>query len=192
MIRNQLYIDPMVMKIDTKRLIIRPWLQEDKKPFRKMSADMEVMKYFPNTLSSSEADELIDRLSVLIKKKGFGVCALECKQTNEFAGCVGLHDIHADFHFAPATEILWRLRPKFWGKGYASEAAHACLKFGFQELGLDEIIAYTTWNNVPSQNLMKRLGMKYSASFMHPQLAIEHNLCNHVLYKLRVQNYRGL
>ena len=180
-----MYNARMVMKIETERLILRPWVQEDREPFRQMSADSEVMKYFPSTLSSDEADSLISRQSALIESKGFGVCAVECKETNEFAGCVGLHQIDSDFHFAPATEIAWRLRPQFWGKGYASEAARACLEYGFRELGLDEVIAYTTWNNLPSQNLMKRLGMKYSESFMHPKLAIDHNLCKHVLYRVK-------
>jgi ribosomal-protein-alanine N-acetyltransferase len=77
------------------------------------------------------------------------------------------------------------LLPEYWGKGYATEAARACMDFGFDELGLDQIVAYTAQLNLPSQTVMQRLGMTEQAgTFDHPGVAAGHKLAPHVLYTL--------
>ena len=84
-------------------------------------------------------------------------------------------------------EIGWRLAPSWWGRGYASEAARAALRFGFERVGLDEIVAYTVPANLRSQAVMRRLGMRRDAGadFDHPNLPADHPLRRHVLYRLR-------
>ena len=74
--------------------------------------------------------------------------------------------------------------PDFWGKGYATEAANAALKFAFNALNLDEVVAFTTLNNTPSQRVMQRLKMQLHGQFTHPLLEVSHPLALHVLYKL--------
>jgi RimJ/RimL family protein N-acetyltransferase len=88
--------------------------------------------------------------------------------------------------FAPAVEAGWRLAREHWGQGIAREAAQAALEFGFETVGLQEIVAYTAARNARSRRLMERLGMRYDAGadFLHPRLAAGHPLEPHVLYRL--------
>ena len=176
------------MQIQTDRLLLRQWSDEDRLPFQAMSSDSDVMRYFPNLLSTSEADDLILRLSDEIEQLGFGVCAVECRETKEFIGCVGLHKLVDQYDFAPCVEIAWRLAKSAWGQGYATEAASASLKYAFTELGMAEVVALTAGVNLPSQKVMKRLGMDFSHSFEHPAIEKESELCDHVLYTIRSYN----
>ena len=176
------------MQIQTDRLLLRQWSDEDRLPFQAMSSDSDVMRYFPNLLSTSEADDLILRLSDEIEQLGFGVCAVECRETKEFIGCVGLHKLVDQYDFAPCIEIAWRLAKSAWGQGYATEAASASLKYAFTELGMAEVVALTARVNLPSQKVMKRLGMDFSHSFEHPAIEKESELCDHVLYTIRSYN----
>ena len=81
-------------------------------------------------------------------------------------------------------EIGWRLAREAWGHGYASEAARALLKEGFERLNLPEIVAYTAESNLRSRAVMERVGMRRDVSrdFDHPALAKDHPLRRHVVY----------
>ena len=87
---------------------------------------------------------------------------------------------------APAVEIAWRLHPDHWGHGYASEAALASLRHGFDVVGLDEIVAFTTTRNTRSQAVMVRIGMRrdVDGDFDHPSLPEGSPLRRHVLYRI--------
>lgn len=150
-----------------------------------MCADPTVMTYFPRTLTKAESSALIDRSRAMIEKNGFGTCAIEHIESSEFLGMVGLNWIESGLEFAPCVEVLWRLSSSFWGQGYATEAANKSLEIGFAQLGLSEIIAYTAKINTPSIRVMQKLGMApASDTFMHPNLANDHPLCEHVLYSI--------
>jgi RimJ/RimL family protein N-acetyltransferase len=98
---------------------------------------------------------------------------------------VGLHRVNAALPCAPAVEVGWRLHPDHWGHGYATEAAGASLRFGFDEAGLVEIVAFTTTLNTRSQAVMERIGMARDpgADFDHPALPEGSPLRRHVLYR---------
>ena len=83
-------------------------------------------------------------------------------------------------------EIGWRLAREHWGLGYASEAAWTALRCGFDRLQLDEILAFTTETNLPSQKVMQAIGMHYDpqADFEHPKVAADDPLRHHVLYRI--------
>jgi RimJ/RimL family protein N-acetyltransferase len=100
---------------------------------------------------------------------------------------VGLHRVRAELPFAPAVEVEWRLHPDHWGHGYATEAAAASLRFGFEEAGLAEILAFTTTLNTRSQSVMERIGMVRDpvADFDHPRIPEGSPLRRHVLYRVR-------
>ena len=92
-----------------------------------------------------------------------------------------------DTPFTPAVEIGWRLSPAHWGKGYATEGAKAALRFGFEDLNLDQIVSFTVPANKPSWSVMERIGMVRDPSedFDHPRLPVGHALRRHVLYRLK-------
>jgi RimJ/RimL family protein N-acetyltransferase len=87
--------------------------------------------------------------------------------------------------FSPCTEVGWRLAFKHWGHGYATEAARAALRVGFDVLGLEEIVSFTTVANFRSRAVMERLGMKESGFFEHPSVPVGNLLRKHCLYRVR-------
>jgi RimJ/RimL family protein N-acetyltransferase len=99
----------------------------------------------------------------------------------DFIGFAGLGVPRFEAHFTPCVEIGWRLAYDFWGFGYAREAASAALEFGFQQIGLEEIVSFTARQNSRSRRVMERLGMMRSAEddFLHPLLAEDHPLRPH-------------
>lgn len=171
--------------IETPRLILRQWKPADLAPFAALNGDPEVMRFFPAPLTREESDALIARFREGIAKRGWGFWAVEAKESGEFVGCVGLHPQPDRFAFSPCTEIGWRLAKAFWHQGLAHEAATACLAFAMNELHLDELVSFTSIHNLPSEQLMQRLGMEKRGEFDHPALPAEHRLSRHVLYAIQ-------
>lgn len=178
-------------RLMTPRLILRRWCDRDRIPFAQLNADVSVMEHFPAPLTPAESNALVDRIEQKFATQGFGFFALEHRDTQEFLGCVGLNQPSFEAPFTPAIEIGWRLAQRFWGQGYASEAAREALRFGFEEierggLALEEIVSFTAVGNGRSIALMQRLGMtrNLAEDFDHPALPPGHRLQRHVLYRL--------
>ncbi|MHA8049386.1 GNAT family N-acetyltransferase, partial [Roseomonas mucosa] len=132
-----------VMNIETTRLILRPWMEEDREPFAAMSADPAVMEHLLPLGDRDRANAWIDRQMAHLAEHGFCFWALEEKESGAFAGSVGLVKVGYEAHFTPAVEVGWRLARAFWGRGYAPEAAIASMGYGFEVFGLSEIVANT-------------------------------------------------
>lgn len=174
--------------IETERLILRRFKDEDQRPFAQLNGDPEVMRYFPTPLTAQQSNELATEINRRIDANGYGFWAAERKEDNVFIGFVGLNKTGDKLPFPPTVEIGWRLDKPYWGKGYASEAAKASLKFAFETLKLPEVISFTAILNKPSQKVMTRIGMKHEGDFFdHPMLADGHCLKPHIIYK--IQNY---
>jgi len=171
--------------LETERLILRQWRNEDKADFFSLNSDPEVMRYFPSTLNREQSDALLEKARTLIEKNGWGFWACELKSSSELIGFVGLNNPDYELPFGPCTEIGWRLAKQHWKKGYATEAAMASLDFGFSELKLTEIVSFAVKTNTPSITVMERIGMSNSNSnFDHPKVDVA-ELREHVLYKVR-------
>ena len=179
----------MFPKMETERLILRYWREDDLAGFAELNADPQVMEFFPWTLTMLETQALMSVMIERTASDGFSFAPVEEKQTGRFIGFVGLNRPRHDpaLPFEPCVEIGWRLLPSAWGKGYATEAARAWLGFGFETLGLSEIVAMTTEHNTASRAVMERLGMRYDPrdDFDHPGVEQGHALQRHVLYRLR-------
>lgn len=175
------------MVLRTERLVLRRWLARDRAPFAAMSADAEVMRHFPATLSREESDRLADRIEEHFVTHGFGPWAVEIPGVTSFAGFVGLSVPRFEAPFMPCVEIGWRLARTYWGHGYATEAAEAVLTFGFDTLGLEEIVSFTVPGNVRSRRVMETLGMTHDPAdhFEHPALPEGHPLRRHVVYRMQ-------
>ena len=161
-------------ELRSERLTLRGWTEEDREAFAELNTDPVVMKHFPSTLSREESDAFVDRIEAGFAKHGFGLDAVEVTATGEFIEFTGLSVPR--FHAAwmdgrpqrPVVEVGWRLRRTAWGQGYASEAARASLDFGFGEMGLRELVSFTTVSNVRSQAVMQRIGMTRLVEYAHP------------------------
>jgi RimJ/RimL family protein N-acetyltransferase len=173
-------------ELRTERLLLRRWHDSDRDPFAALNADPVVMEHFPGPLKRQESDAFVDRMESHFAQHGFSMWALEVVSTGSFAGFVGLLVPRFEAHFTPAVEIGWRLARQHWGLGYATEAAHTALAFGFEEIRLDEIVAYTVPENVRSRRVMERLGMARNPAddFENPVIPEGHRLRRHVLYRV--------
>lgn len=173
-----------VQELETPRL--RAWRDADLEPFAALNADPRVMEFFPEPMTREGSDAMAGRIRSLMDERGWGFWAVEIKDVTPFAGFVGLHIPSIPLPFSPCVEIGWRLAAAHWGMGHASEAARAALGFGFETLGLEEIVSFTAAGNARSRRTMERLGMRNRGEdFDHPTLPETHPLRRHVLYRLR-------
>ena len=160
-------------ELRTERLLLRRWREEDRAPFAAMNADPVVMEHFPAVLSRAESDAFVDRVEQGFEDRGFGLWALELSASGAFVGFTGLavprfHVGWMDEREQPVVEVGWRLAPGAWGRGLATEAARAALRFGFDDLGRREIVSFTVLENLRSQAVMRRLGMTRLTTYDHP------------------------
>jgi ribosomal-protein-alanine N-acetyltransferase len=175
-----------VTELRTERLIMRRWRPEDRGPFAALAADPEVMEYFPAPLTRAGADAFIDRIEDEFHQRGWSLWALELADGGRFIGYTGLVIPSFQGHFMPAVEVGWRLARHAWGRGHATEAACAAVAFGFNDVGLEEVVSFTAAGNARSRAVMERIGMTHDPAedFDHPGLPPGHPLRRHVLYRL--------
>lgn len=180
-----------ILELNSARLLMRQWRDEDLPAFAQMCADPQVMRYFPQALTRLESAKMIGRVRGHFAEYGYGLWALERKDTGQFIGFTGLNVVGFDAGFTPAVEICWRLAREHWGLGYASEAAWTVLAAGFEHIDLDEIVSFTSLSNLPSQKVMQAIGMQHTAvdDFDHPKLAHDHPLRPHVLYRINREQW---
>ena len=139
---------------DTRRLRLRQWRAQDREPFARMNADPRVMEHFPALLSRQQSDVLADRCESLIEANGWGLWAVQLRNDGRFIGFVGLNN------------------------------PTAALRVGFEDLGLQEIVAFTAVGNRRSRAVMQRLGMSASGEFDHPNVPAGNPVRRHCLYRL--------
>lgn len=176
---------------ESPRLGFRMWKESDRELSTKINANKEVMRYFPKTLDAKESDDFLNRIENHFKENGYGLWAVELKDTKEFIGFIGLLVATFDADFTPCTEIGWRLHNRYWNKGYATEGAKACLEYGFNKFNLDSIYSFTAEINKPSENVMKKIGLKRVGEFQHPNVEDHSPLKPHVLYRINRKEFRG-
>ena len=150
-------------------------------------------RHFPTVPTEAESRSEAGRIRELLARRGWGLWALEIPGVLPFAGFVGLGVPVFEAPFQPAVEIGWRLARVAWGRGYASEAAEACVAFAFDQLALRELVSFTTVANGPSRRVMQRLGMRHHATedFVHPRIDADHPLAPHVLYRLKRDDWHA-
>ena len=183
----------MKTHIETDRLILREWKEDDKEAFARINADPMIMEFFPRQLGEDDSNKLADRFQKHIEDHGFGFYAVELKKTGEFMGFAGLDNVDSRMPFAPAVEIAWRLDYGFWGSGYGTEAATAVLEHAFTKLKLKEIVGYAVHDNSRAIKLMEKIDMKHDAKgdFDYPSLPVGHPLGRFVLYRITKKQYQS-
>ena len=143
------------------------------------------MEFFPKVFSQDESYGMARKTVSLIAKKSWGFWAVELLEEKKFIGFVGLNEPGYPLPVTPCIEIGWRLDKEYWGKGYASEAGKACLKFAFEDLHISNVYSFTAVANQRSWLVMQRLGMSNTGNnFVHPMIPKNHDLSEHVVYKI--------
>lgn len=170
--------------IETPRLLLRPWREEDAEPFAALNADPAVMEHFPAPLTRADSDAMMERIRGRFEHERFGLWAVEVPGVSPFIGFTGLS---RPTWWPEVVEVGWRLAHAHWDRGYATEAARAALDWGFGSVRLDEIVAFVVPSNVRSQRVMDRLGMTrdLDGDFEHPNVPVGHPLRPHWLYRIR-------
>jgi RimJ/RimL family protein N-acetyltransferase len=172
--------------IRTERLLLRRWRDADREAFAAMNADPAVTRYLAGTRTREQSDAFVDRIERHWDEHGWGLWAVEVPAAAPFIGYVGLWP--ADVIGPGAVEVGWRLARESWGNGYATEGAREALRFGFEEVGLTEIVSFTVRENERSRRVMERIGLIWDpdADFDHPTVdpVAYPDLVRHVVYRL--------
>ncbi|MES2208170.1 MAG: GNAT family N-acetyltransferase [Pseudomonadota bacterium] len=186
------------IQITTQRLLLRLWKDSDYAPFATMSANAEVMKFLASsTLTRQDSDNFVDQQKTFFDEYGWGLWAIEVPGIHPFVGFAGLHKPSYPLPFSlpsnPCTALSWRLDQPYWGHGYATEAAQAVIACAFNQLAIQEVVAFTALQNPQSIAVMKRLGMQThpADNFDFPLLEKSHPLTPHVLYRIASGNNKN-
>jgi RimJ/RimL family protein N-acetyltransferase len=163
------------------------WHESDTEPFAALNADPRVREHFPNVLTRAESEASLGRIRTHFEKHGFGAWAVELRERPGLIGFAGLTHPMFAAPCGPCVEIGWRFAFDAWGHGYATEAARAALRAGFQEIGLEEVVSFATVGNARSRRVMEKLGLSHDPAddFDHPLSTPGHPLERHVLYRLQ-------
>lgn len=159
----------MIPTLITQRLALRAWRPDDLERYQSMSADAEVMQYIGDGVprTSDEAALSFERMIEAWRKHGFGVFAVEHLDTESLIGLCGLEQVDPGTQTAldadRAIEIGWRLDRRYWGQGYAVEAATAAADWAFSpesNLDLMQLLAIIQVKNDASIRVAERLRME--------------------------------
>ena len=172
--------------IQTERLILRGWRDDDAALHHAMCADPAVMAYLGPAPSLTETAAVVARQKAMFADYGACFWALERRDTGAFIGWCGIKPGPVGTPIDGKPEIGWSLVQTQWGQGYAREAAEASLAWGWREMDLPTVWAITVPANAASRALMERLGMTrvVDGDFDHPKLAEDDPLRRHVLYRI--------
>lgn len=173
--------------LETQRLYLREWKDEDKTVFTEINADPRVMEFLGDAWSPQWSHDWADMKARQMKERGYGLYAVEIRENGKFIGFCGLQDVNFDAPFTPAVEIGWRLAREHWGKGYATEAATTVIRHAFATLGMEGLVSFTVPENKRSRRVMEKIGMTHcpQEDFVHPMVAAGSRLAGHVLYRLK-------
>ncbi|WP_158792403.1 GNAT family N-acetyltransferase [Granulicella sp. L60] len=177
------------LQLETPRLILRRWQEQDRAPFAAMNANPVVMRFFAAPMTGQESDEALARYCAAFERDGFSFFVATLRETGAFAGIIGMQvmrDVVPNLP-QPAVEIGWRLAQSCQGLGLATEGATAIVEYAFGEVGLSEVVAITVISNQASRHVMEKLGMTHrpELDFNHPRVPAGHPNERHTLYSLR-------
>lgn len=168
-------------ELETARLYLRPFEPGDLDALALMFADPEVMRFLPagQGISRERTQAALSRYIESWETNGYGLYAVIEKSSSTLIGHCGLSQLdHTD-----EIELAYGLRRASWGKGYATEAARACLRFGFEELNLDRIVGIVVPENIASQRILEKLGMQYIREAEYYNLQVRYYELSRLRYR---------
>jgi ribosomal-protein-alanine N-acetyltransferase len=149
---------PGMPRVETSRLLLRPFTGEDLDDFSTILRKPGVIKYLGaecKPMSRGETETALRSMICHWRRHGFGRWAVVSKDGGRLIGCAGLRSYQA------VAELVYLLDEPYWGKGLATEIARACLRFGFETQGFDRIVAFARPRNAASRRVLAKLGMSF-------------------------------
>jgi RimJ/RimL family protein N-acetyltransferase len=177
-------------RIETERLILRGWRDEDVGPFMAGLNTAAVTRWLDGVKDRAFYEGVAMRARQEQADLGHCFWIIERKSDSDILGFCGIRRAgHPGTPVNGMAELGWRLREDAWGQGFAKEAAMACIDWGRANLLDEQLIAYTVPGNTASWGLMKRLGMVHrpELDFDHPAFSAGHELCRHITYSIARQ-----
>lgn len=162
----------MTFYLETERLLLREFQEQDTAGIFELDSNPEVHKYLGNRpiTTYKQAEDIISFFEKQYRENGIGRFAAFEKETGDFIGWSGLKFNTGEKEelngFTEFIDIGYRLIPRFWGKGYASESAFACLDFGFKKMNYDIIYGAAEADNIGSNKILQKIGLKYINNFV--------------------------
>ncbi|MBK7852930.1 MAG: GNAT family N-acetyltransferase [Bacteroidetes bacterium] len=152
----------MIQPIQTKRLLLRQITEKDARSMFELNEDPDVVRYTGNK-GYRDLQEVLDFIHSYdqYEKYKVGRMTMIESSTGEYIGWCGLKFLEE----INEIDIGYRLKKKYWGKGYATESSIAILDYGFLSLGLKRIVGRAIRDNVKSTHILKKLGMKFEKEF---------------------------
>ena len=150
----------MAYELETRRTLLRNITLDDAHEYyNQIWSQPDVMRYLPGGAPRvrEQTETYINYFSNHWETHGFGLWGVIIKETGKFIGHCGIQIIQE----AQEIEVAYAFGKDYWGQGLGTETAHASLRFGFEELGLDRIIAIAVPENIASRRIMEKNGMKY-------------------------------
>jgi RimJ/RimL family protein N-acetyltransferase len=179
------------VRLETKRLILREWREEDRAAYARLHGDRDVRHfYFPQVWTEVEASAEIDKMIAELSLLGFSFLAVERKSDGGFVGEVGLCPIEPEkqavMHRPASVEVGWVLAKEHWGQGYAREAAQAVIDWTWHAHRFPELVSLIAAGNAQSVRVAEKLGMtRYPEDdFEDPTVPVGHWQRPHVVYRL--------
>ena len=161
-------------RIETERLILRRWQDNDLDAWAAICADAEVMKYISDgkTRTRTQCAAMLMEFDAQWEERGYSFFAMELRESNRFIGFTGFYSPGFLPEIMPAIEIGWRLSRYHWGRGLATEAARAALAYAWDHLDIDRLVSIVHLDNERSANLCLKLGMSLDRETTTPRLEI--------------------
>jgi RimJ/RimL family protein N-acetyltransferase len=166
--------------LETARLRLRRFRDEDVNAVFAIIGDREAMQFYPKTFGREDAKQWVARNQRRYREDGYGLFAVMLKESEEVIGDCGI--IKQDVEGETAMEVGYHFRRDQWGRGYATEAARACMGLAFQGFSADKVISLIRHENVPSRRVAERNGMKLEREVVHYGLP-------HLVYAMRREEY---
>lgn len=176
---------------ESERVFLRPYTQADFAALHKIVSDKETMYAWGQGFSKKQSQEWLDKQLAHYQQYGFGIWAIIEKQSGAIIGNAGLN--HTEISLKGKTqkivEIGYLLHRDFWGKGYGSEVARMCVKYGFETLGLEEVYCLIKEDNTASIKVAKRLEMQKVGEYPKPYKGKK---INHLVFRLEKKVWQEL
>jgi RimJ/RimL family protein N-acetyltransferase len=161
----------MPLPLETERLRLRAAKLDDLDTWLAVSRDAEEVWWGEPRSTLGDARANLEKQIAGQERHGFSLWVIELRATGEMIGVTGLQQLAE----GPEIEVGYRLLREHWSHGYATEAARAAIRFGFDELGLDRIVAVTLPTNRASRHVMEKCGLSFvGVAYVYGQAQVKY------------------